>query len=102
MLAVYSIRSELLAIQMRECQDLGTDGLNGQHRYDPAHRRAYTLAEARRLVADAGLTIAHQAGFRIDRLWRGWMVTGQRPPAPRGTPETPFARLPPGATHPPG
>ncbi len=71
-------------------------------RYDPAHRRAYTLAEACRLVADAGLTIAHQADFRIDRLWRGWLVTGQRPPAPQGTSETRAAPLPPGITHPVG
>ena len=33
-LAVYSIRSDSLAIQIRECQDLGADGLNGQHNGD--------------------------------------------------------------------
>jgi len=31
-LAVHAIRSDSLAVQIRECQDLGADGLNGQHR----------------------------------------------------------------------
>jgi hypothetical protein len=31
-LAVYSIRSNSLAVQIREGQDLGADGLNGKHR----------------------------------------------------------------------
>lgn len=46
-------------------------------RYDPLHRRAYALPEASRLVADAGFTIARQADFPIDLLWRGWIITGQ-------------------------
>lgn len=31
-LAVYSIRRDLLAVWARECQDLAADGVNGQHR----------------------------------------------------------------------
>lgn len=46
MLAVYSIRSGSLTVQIRACQDLGADGLNGQHN-GPAFAR---------VVASSGIT----------------------------------------------
>ncbi len=49
-------------------------------RYDPAHRRAYDLAEVARLLTRARFTPRNGAEFRIDTLWRGWVVTGQRLP----------------------
>lgn len=50
--------------------------------YDPAHQRAYTLAEADRLLAAAGWPRAtYGAKFRIDALWRGWIVATSRPTA---------------------
>jgi len=43
--------------------------------YDPLHQRAYTLADMERLLAVAGLDRTYGARFRIDTLWRGWIVT---------------------------
>jgi len=44
-LAAYPVRGDSLAVRIRECQDLGADGLNGQHRggyalFDPAMQAA--------------------------------------------------------------
>ena len=43
--------------------------------YDPLHRRAYTLADMKRLLAVAGLDRIYGARLRVDTLWRGWIVT---------------------------
>ncbi len=44
-------------------------------RYDPAHQRAYHLAEVTRQLALAGWPPAtYAADFRIDPLWRGWIL----------------------------
>lgn len=46
--------------------------------YDPAHQRAYHLAEATRHLADAGWPPAiYAANFRIDPLWRGWIIAAR-------------------------
>ena len=48
-------------------------------RYDPAHQRAYRLAEATRQLARAGWAPAtYTANFRIDPLWRGWIIVASR------------------------
>lgn len=48
-------------------------------RYDPAHQRAYHLAEATRQLARAGWPPAtYTANFRIDPLWRGWIIVARR------------------------
>ncbi len=36
--------------------------------------RAYTLAEARSLCAQAGLRVAHTQTFTVDWLWHGWVL----------------------------
>jgi len=68
-LAVYSIRSDSLAVQIRECQDLGTDRLNGQHTRAaaPAHRPPLapeTVALIRELAA-------------ANRLWGAERIRGE-------------------------
>jgi ubiquinone/menaquinone biosynthesis C-methylase UbiE len=48
-------------------------------RYDPAHQRAYHLAEATRHLARAGWPPAiYTSNFRIDSLWRGWIIVARR------------------------
>jgi len=47
-LAVYSISYDLLAIQVRECQNLLVDGLNGQHRPAPRNLDRHYKALLRR------------------------------------------------------
>lgn len=66
-------------------EDYAKDGLLARYfewvirRYDPAHQRAYRLAEVTRLLVDAGWpTDMNAAKFRIDLLWRGWIVTIRR------------------------
>ena len=49
-------------------------------RYDPLHRRAYDLAEVARLLTTARFAPRNGAEFRIDILWRGWVVVGERTP----------------------
>lgn len=49
-------------------------------RYDPLHQRAYDLAEVVRLLTRARFTPRNGAEFRIDAVWRGWAVTGERMP----------------------
>lgn len=52
-------------------------------RYDPAHQRAYTLTEAEALLPLAGWPpTSYGAKFRINALWRGWIVAVRHPPDP--------------------
>jgi ubiquinone/menaquinone biosynthesis C-methylase UbiE len=69
-------------------EDYAKDGLLARYfewairLYDPAHQRAYALAEAEGLLPLAGWPAArYGATFRINTLWRGWIVAVERPPA---------------------
>jgi len=43
-------------------------------RVEEGHVRAYTLAEARALCAQAGLRVVCERAFPIDWFWRGWAL----------------------------